>query len=150
MASLTEISRRINASIPKLSVIAANGELLAANESLGAITYRIFNEGLKADGSPIGQYKNKYYQKRRSSKGRQTKYVDLQFTGDLFNSINVGELNGKPAVGITTKYGKDVAGYNEERYGEIFQASDSERDNALRIAQDFAIKELRNLIKGWS
>lgn len=148
--TIKEITKKIEASLPEISVIAANADVLANNTALGDITRRIFNEGKRSDGSSIGQYKVGPYKNKRESSGRQTNYIDFQFSGDLFYSIQVGNLNGKPAVGIISQKEADISENLEKRFGTVFQASEEERKIALETARDYTFEKLKELMKTWS
>lgn len=184
MSNLKQIANNIKASIPTIRVAMANSEVVSMNYSLGAVLQRIFNEGLKTDGTPIGRYddtrkqtfltenaksrlnkkqktklskleksddfKGITYKELRELKGLQTDYVDLQFNGDLFNSIDVGNFDGRPAIGITTEKQAKIAGYHDDKYGLIFTASDDERAAAAESARDYLFKELKRIIGTWS
>jgi len=168
----------------------ANSEVEAMQDTLGMITKRIFNKGLKTDGTPIGRYddtnkqtfltkraeasltkkqradlakkrlkigKNNQqdfdgltYKELRKLKGLQTDYVDLQFNGDLFNSVNVGNFNGRPAIGIVGEKQSKIAGYHDDKYGVIFTASKEEKRIAAESARDYLFKELKRIIGTWS
>lgn len=145
-----EIAKKIEQSIPEISILAADAEVLANNNALGDITRRIFNEGKRADGAAIGPYTNDQYKRRRSGEGLQINYVDLQFSGDLFGAVNVGTLNGKPAVGITNQDSADIAAYNEKRYGTIFSATDEERRVSMETAREFMFEGIKKIVRSWS
>lgn len=61
--------------------------LLGGKDIEGRMKSRIFNKGLNTNESPIGQYKSKQWIKKRKSAGRKINKVDLEFSGDLRNSI---------------------------------------------------------------
>jgi hypothetical protein len=150
MGNLEDLSKKIEASIPRLQAASANAEVVANNEALGTILGRIFNDGQKTNGSKIGSYTSESYKRKRESAGLQTNQIDLQFEGDLFNSVQVGTLNGRPAVGIINSDEAEISGHLEERYGPIFQASLSEREQAISTARDFMFNAIRKEIKTWS
>jgi len=148
--TIKEVTRKIEASLADISAIEANAEVLANNTALGDITRRIFNEGKRSDGASIGQYKVGPYKNKRENAGRQTNFIDFQFSGDLFYSIQVGNLNGKPAVGIISQKEADISESLEKRFGTVFQASDEERQIALETARDFTFNKLKEIMKTWS
>lgn len=148
--TINELVRKIKASLPELSKISADAELVGNKHVEGLILDRIFTLGKKADGSPIGAYKSKQYIKKRIDEGLQTSYVDAQFSGQLFRSITTGTLNGKPAVGITDPDRVEVSQYLDERYGIIFTASTSERAEAINVAREYSFNKIKEIIKGWS
>lgn len=71
--------------------------LLGGKYLEGEMKQRIFNRGLASNNSPIGDYKSKFWKKKRDERGNQIGYVDLEFSGDLRNSIQVVE-EGKESV----------------------------------------------------
>lgn len=147
---IEQLVKKIQASLPEISKVAAEAEIVANKQVEGLILDRIFTLGKKADGTPIGAYKNEQYKKKRIEEGLQTSYIDAQFTGRLFNSITTGNLNGKPAVGITDPNRAEVSQHLDEKYGVIFTASVSERAEAINVARDYAFKRIREIVKGWS
>lgn len=72
--------------------------LLGGKYLEGEMKQRIFNRGLNASESPIGAYKSKWWKKKRDERGNQTGFVDLEFTGDLRNSIQVVQENNSEVV----------------------------------------------------
>jgi len=108
----------------------------------GAMTQRIHNEGKKSDGSSIGTYSARYA-KYRQSKGRQTGYVDLEDTSTLRSALQTGEVNGKPVLMLnpnvgyekSSKRAKEIAGYHEEHYGELYKPTNEEMDEVKEIVK---------------
>lgn len=156
MGQFKDLGKKISASIPNLEIIAANAEVVANEDALGAISQRIFVDGKNSSGNDIGKYagsesKSKgRYKAKRNAAGRRIDKVDLQFTGDLFNSLQLGTLNGKPAVGIISQKQADVADNNEKRFGPVFQATDGERSNAIELARAFMFDGIKKEMKKWS
>lgn len=149
--NLNQLGKKITASIPKIQVAMANSEVAGVQSVLGDITSRIFVKGIKTDGTDIGQYVAGPYKAKRNENGKRIDKVDLQYNGDLFNSVTTGSFKGKPAVGINSKKEDEIAGYNEERYGTIFVASQSEKEAAVVSARDFLFNELGKIIRqSWS
>lgn len=148
--NLNQLAKKIRASIPQISIAMANSEVAAMKSTEGQIIGRIFVDGVKTDGTDIGQYVSGPYKAKRNANGKRIDKVDLQYNGDLFNSIKTGTFNGKPAVGIDSKKQDEIAGFNEERYGTIFVASDEEKKAAADSARDFLFKELKRIIGTWS
>lgn len=150
MSNLKQIANNIKASIPTIRVAMANSEVVGTQSVHGDITARIFVKGLKPDGSDIGHYVNGPYKAKRNLNRKRIDKVDLQYNGDLFNSVNTGKFNGKAAVGINSSKQNEVAGFNEERYGTIFVASQEEKRMAAESARDYLFKELKRIIGTWS
>lgn len=72
--------------------------LLGGKYLEGEMKQRIFNRGLNSSESPIGAYKSKFWKKKRDERGNQIGYVDLEFSGDLRNSIQVVQENKSEVV----------------------------------------------------
>lgn len=148
--SLQQLANKIQRTLPSISVAVANSEVVGTSTALGDITRRIFNEGKRTDGANIGNYTSPPYIARRKNKSLQVNYIDLQFSGDLFNSIKQGRFNDNPAVGIVSEKENDVADHLEKRFGMIFTASEEEKKIAAETAKDYFFTELKKIIKTWS
>lgn len=90
--------------------------LLGAKDLEGRMKTRIFNKGKNSNETSIGKYKSKYWIKQRGKKGNQTGYVDLEYTGDLRNSMQV--VQEKNAVYFAIINDKD---YLKSQGQEIIQ-----------------------------
>lgn len=150
MSNLNDIAKNIEATLPQISQLAADAEVLANNDALGNVLDRIFTLNKKTDGTPIGKYKSESYKNKRKKAGRQTSSVDFQFNGDLFNSVQLGQLNNKPAVGIVNQKTAEIADHLEARFGTVFSASQAERDAAMEVAREYMFEGLKNIMKQWS
>lgn len=70
-----------------------------------------------------------YYGKKREALGFQADHIDLTVTGVLMDGLQVGpDGTGGYVVGFTSQRSSDLADYNEERFGTIFQMSTKEVD----------------------
>lgn len=95
--------------------------LLGGKYLEGEMKQRIFNRGLNSSESPIGEYKSKWWKKKRDERGNQIGFVDLEFTGDLRNSIQVvQENNSEVVLAIIT----DLE-YNKAKGQELIQGKKS-------------------------
>lgn len=105
---------------------------------------RIFDQGQNAFNSGIGDYWSKIWMETRLARGRQVDYVDLQFTGDLRNSINT--FPTKTGAKLEIKGGKELskANYQEGLQGEksggggdmdIFSLSEKEAKELEEIVE---------------
>lgn len=72
--------------------------LLGGKYLEGEMKQRIFNRGQNSDDASIGAYKSKWWKKKRTERGNQTGFVDLEFSGDLRNSIQVVQENNSEVV----------------------------------------------------
>ena len=83
------------------------------------------------------------YKEFRQRLGRQTAYMDLTLTGDMWASWKpVPISNTAYGVTFTTTEQAKVAGYLEERFGAIFELSDKELDQSLQIINRLATEFL--------
>jgi len=151
MPKASDISAKINATIPQIEELTGRTELFAAQEALTVITERVFTGASKdSNGNKLSGY-SEGYAKRREKAGRQSKNKDLIFNGNLFNSVNVGTSNNKPVLGITNQRSAEIAGYLEEQEEKsIFVLGDKERQQVQEAAKDFLFGELRKIVKQWS
>jgi hypothetical protein len=79
----------------------------------------------------------------RRSLGRQTAYMDLTLTGDMWASWKPVPISDTAyGVTFTTTEQAKVAGYLEERFGAIFELSDKELDQSLQIINRLATQFL--------
>lgn len=79
---------------------------------------RIFKDGLNAFNSNIGDYLSKDWMMKRLEKGLQIDYVDLNYSGELKNSID--SFPKKNGAILEIKNGKNVQKAN---YQELLQGS---------------------------
>jgi hypothetical protein len=121
------------------AVASARGDVLYLGglDLLGEMLGRIFNDGKDSTDKPIGKYKSKSWIKTRSLNGRQTGFVDLQFTGDLFNSIQVVKRGNDVFIAIINDddYNKAI-GNEKRRKKTIFLPTENERDNTEKYIND--------------
>lgn len=83
------------------------------------------------------------YKEFRQKLGRQTAYMDLTLTGDMWASWRPIPISNT-AYGVTfvsTEQAK-IAGYLEERFGAIFELSDKELEQSLQTINRLAIQFL--------
>ena len=114
------------------------GFLLVAGKRLeGLMKRRIFNEGQAANETQIGKYKSKGWRKIRTKAGNQTRFVDLQFTGDLIRSFKTVRDGDDVVLAIVND--KDAAkarGNEERRKKTIFEPSTDELKRVERYFED--------------
>jgi hypothetical protein len=89
-------------------------------------------------GDSFGSYKE-----FRQKLGRQTAYMDLTLTGDMWASWRPIPISDQ-AYGVTFVSAEQnkIAGYLEERFGVIFELSDKELDQSLQTINRLAIQYL--------
>lgn len=148
--------------------------LVGAEAGLGQMKYRIFNEGLDRDLVELGRYSKKNaeikrkktinaegeeefgldfglspYEKERTKAGRQIRYKDLEFKGDLRRGMVIGVQPGKAFAWIPNDFLFKIAKYQEEQIGsmrgggtvKIFYPSDDEKTIIQENTQQ-AIKQI--------
>ena len=83
------------------------------------------------------------YKEFRQKLGRQTAYMDLTLTGDMWASWRPVPISDT-AYGVTFVSGEQakIAGYLEQRFGAIFELSDSELDQSLKTINRLATQYL--------
>lgn len=148
--------------------------VIGAKAGEAELKRRIFNDGLAADGSRIGQYSTKPgnygeksfivrsafkpppnrktvhiptgYKGLRQLNGRQVGYVDLSYTGSLMQSIRTVVGASGAIVAIEDEKEIAIAEGNEERYGkQIFIAGERE-EQAIIAAIEIELEHLLNTI----
>lgn len=113
----------------------------AALNTVVLISDRVQQKGKKSNGQSIttkakektGAY-SKSYGKRRIKEGRQVKHIDQTFTGDMMDNL-VPEPEGKTnyVVGFRGEKPAQKAEWNEDRFGAIFELSNTELKSVLGI-----------------
>ena len=79
----------------------------------------------------------------RRSLGRQTAYMDLTLTGDMWASWRPVPISDTAyGVAFTTTEQAKIAGYLEERFGAIFELSDKELEQSLKTINRLATQIL--------
>lgn len=151
MGKATEISNKLTQSIPKFQELGYNTELFAAQLANALLMARVFSGGANdINEQPLKPY-TKEYAKFRKKQGRQIEKKDLILTGALFENVQVGTSNNKPATGFLNERNADIGGYQEEQNGSlIFILSDDEREEVNKQAAEFIINGVKDIIKGWS
>jgi hypothetical protein len=113
----------------------------------GAMKFRIFNEGRATDGGAIGAYKSKSWIKKRSETGRQVGKVDLEFTGDLRNSIQVVKDGREVVIAIINDEKFIIAkGQEDRRKKDIFLPTDEEVKEVEQYVAELIDAELEKII----
>ena len=131
--------------------IAANRQnylLLGAKRIEGLLKRRVFNDGKDSKGDSIGQYKSKKWKKKREEKGRQIGYIDLEFTGDLRNSIQVvSEGNDVYLAIIRDKDFSKAKGNEALRKKDIFLPTEDERERTEKYIEDLIAEDFDKLLR---
>lgn len=127
------------------------------NRILAVENQRIFEDGLCTDGQLINsrrkasvldpvdkQYSDGHARERRS-RGRQTKYIDLELSGRHRRSIIVGESpEGDYSMGFQDERNRKIAeGHTEYRKKQIYATSETALEQGRKTAIIAARKWLR-------
>ena len=103
----------------------------------GKIQQRVQSKGQGSSGKSLKRY-TKDYASRRASTGRQSKFRDLTYSGNMFQSLTaekIGNNQVKMFFGSATEKAK--AFYNEEKT-PFFSLSPNEKDILNKKLEEFA------------
>ena len=110
----------------------------AAAAVLPELRERIHERGEKPDGSPIGTYSNSYLRLRaREGKGNDASVI-VSFTRALQNGYTLAASDNGYTIANISPDGDMKVGYMIERYGDIWQLSETEQNMALIAANETA------------
>ena len=145
-----ELNNKLDKAAPAIAEALSKLELRAAQTAFGILTLRVFTGtgGAKdTRGRNLKPYSKGYAKFRENYPGgRQTDVKDLQLTGQLFKSVDVGTKNGKPAMGFTNELASNKADWQEKQNKTvIFALSAEEKDRVVDEAKTQVIEELRKL-----
>jgi hypothetical protein len=145
--TLEQFKNRITLISQLLSQKQGDFLFLGAKYVEGAMKFRIFNEGRATDGGAIGGYKSKSWIKKRSETGRQVGKVDLEYTGDLRNSIQVVKDGREVVIAIINDEKYIIAkGQEDRRKKEIFLPTDEEVKEVEEYVGELIDAELERII----
>jgi len=110
----------------------------AAAAVLPELRERIHERGEKPDGSQIGTYSNSYLRLRaREGKGNDPSVI-ISFTRALQNGYTLAATNDGYTIANISPDGDMKVGYMIEKYGDIWQLSETEQNMALIAANEIA------------
>lgn len=90
------------------------------------------------------------YSEFRTLNGLQNAFVDTEFKGDLFRSIQVGELNGHFVLGFNSLIQAKKAHNLELHFKKkIYGPTTEEKAQAEQAARDYLQEKLQNLFNTW-
>lgn len=90
------------------------------------------------------------YKKLRDIQGLQTNFVDLDYKGNLKNSLDVGTVNEIPTIGLTRLGSIPIVEGHEKKYGQIFYPTQEEIAVAVQLASDYILEQFSKEIETWS
>lgn len=153
--NLKDIESKITNSLPEIEKLGSDLELFSAQQSQVKLLERTFsgNKGVSdIHGTPLTKYSAAYAAKRIKA-GLQVDKKDLIFnknSSSIFNSLDVGASQGKPAFGFSTQKGAQIAGYQEKQNNtKIFQMNDKERADVMEEARIFVFDRLKKITSTW-
>lgn len=126
--------------------------LTAVNNVYREQLTRVFVDGKKSNNSPMGTYSEKYRELKRKKIGTGGK-VDLVFTSQFRAAFGLDNRKNEIVLGFQNASRRNLSGgsakvqnseirrYSEDRYGVIFDMTDSEYSNAQK-AIAFRINEI--------
>jgi hypothetical protein len=127
---------------------------IAGLDTLVAVKTRIFNDngGKGSEGKSFGTYNSKYKEFRAKKENRTNSEINLMFTGDLEAQFKLGVNNGDYCLGFEAEPNGEKSNYPnasqkaefmEKRFGDIFEANDSE----IQLFTDTFMYELDKQLK---
>ena len=91
------------------------------------------------------------YKELRELRGLRVDKVDLQFSGTLFESIELVKQNGRETVAITNLERSKIATYLEKKYKKpIFTLGKDEKVVLMQKVSIFAKVQIDKIIQKWS
>jgi len=144
--NVPEFQIKLQNAVNEINRLAADVLFLGGKNLEGEMKFRIFNQGRATTGQ-IGNYKSKSWIQKRGQRGRQTNYVDLEFTSSLRDSIQVVRQGNDVFLAVIND--RDFAkakGQESRRKKEIFIPSESERKQTEIYISDLIAEKLTNLL----
>lgn len=93
---------------------------------------RIFEKGIAADNTKIGEYVDGPYKDMRRSRGREVGFVNLEMFGSMKKDYQVTKA-GQVGFGFSNQVEASKADFNEDRYKKaIFALTQEEQDLYMR------------------
>ncbi len=147
-ASVRQLESLLIAELPRINEKAAlNASSLVKN--------RVINTGIGGDGDYLGEYADTPYKKFREKTGRQTDFVDLNYTGETMRDIGVVKTQSNNGIvetvvgpkntkqrkgGVTTE---EIVEGNAELYGNFLAPNEQE----VKMIEGTIQKGVNDLIK---
>lgn len=129
-----------------------NNILFGVNQAAGAMKIRIFNSEAGAKDSDNTKVAKKYsagYASYRKRNGRQTRVVDLEFSGSLRREIKVVRNGTKISIAVPSQEERKKIGYLEKQYKkEIFDLSESEVKEMEAVIKFNFQKDIEEILNG--
>lgn len=146
--TIDELKRKIGTIANDVARRQADFLVLGAKLLEGEMKTRIFNNGGASNGTKIGKYKSKSWIKARSKVGNQTGFVDLEFTGDLRNSIQVVQSGDDVFLAVNNDRDYAKARFQEEqREKQIFIPTNAERKEVETYISELMVDSILDSIR---
>lgn len=122
----------------------------AAISAASLIQNRIQETGLGSNGSQLGEYEEGIYKTKRAGRGLPTSFVNLTFTGDMWNDIRLLEVKKNQGlitatIGAQFQENDDKLFYNSVRYDDDILNITSEEEEEIAEVLDDGLQALANL-----
>ncbi|MCW3466496.1 hypothetical protein [Chitinophaga nivalis] len=104
---------------------------------VGEVRQRIHKRGQKADGSPIGEYKNSYLRIREKENRGNDRKIILSLTRQMEQDFVPVSENDQFGLGFNNPHNFDKAGWMENRFPNTYNLSDDELLMAEQAIQDY-------------
>lgn len=143
---LEEFIQRLESLRDNINVILKGALEVGVNSIMSVIISDIqLNDRFKLDYSEA-------YKKTRQKKGRQTEFVDLTFTGDMFRGLQIVEIEEEESrvtihLGFVRQRDFDVFQKNIERYGQILDPNSEEQEQFREDVRDMVISSIQDYLK---
>lgn len=100
----------------------------------------------------IGYDYSERYKKYRQEKGRQTAFVDLTLTGDMFRGLQIVEIEVqedgmKIHMGFTRQEDLEKYTDNRVRYGDFLALTEKEMEIYRNEVIDYISKQIKDILK---
>jgi hypothetical protein len=103
------------------------------------LRHRIHVEGKKTDGSAIGTYSNSYLKIREKNNRGTSSKVIISLTRQLENGYTLKATEKGYTIGNTSPSNEEIIGYLTEKYGDIWQLTEKERELTQIVANETAL-----------
>jgi hypothetical protein len=134
---ILNIVKRVNKAI-----LSEKSKRVALTTVLAIHKPRIFEQGLNENGNKIGTYSPKYAIKKKKI-GRQSSFVNLEFTGQMKQDYGLIINGDKYAFGFQNEENDKKMGYAQERYNAgIAHLSQSEMDLLMDVLSEEQSREI--------
>lgn len=90
------------------------------------------------------------YKKLRELQGLETNFVNLDYRGNVKNSLDVGTVNGNVVIGLNNSKTVAIVEGLDGKYGQVFYPQQQEIDIGVELASQYIIEQVTKEIQSWS